>query len=169
MTVTERYTGTDATGNPVPSEHKVSAVTSVSVHDSVKENGELATAFLTDFSNSSVSPEAAVRYFYTGCPGRQDELKDIQDNRAKYLITAHKLGSPAVNINFGGVCAFRVDGRRRVHLAVVRMDLDGQSDRKTRRSQGARAIWRRSTATRSGSCATAISRTGSGTASAFMR
>ncbi len=106
VTVTEKYTGTDATGNPVPSEHKVSAVTSVSVHDSRKENSEMATAFLTDFANSSVSPEAAVRYFYAGCPGRQDELQDIQDNRATYLITAHQLGSPAVNINFGGTCAF---------------------------------------------------------------
>jgi hypothetical protein len=107
LTVIERYTGTDGSGNPVASEHRVSAATIVSVHDSVKEVGELATAFLTDFSNSSVSPEAAVRHFYTGCPGRQDELADIRDNRAQYLITSYKLGTPTVSIDFGGVCAFR--------------------------------------------------------------
>jgi hypothetical protein len=106
-TVTERYIGTDATGNPVPSEHKVSAVTSVSVHDSIKENGDLATAFLTDFSNSAISPDAAVRYFYDGCAGKQDELQDITDNRAKYIINSYKLGSPAVTVNFDAVCAFR--------------------------------------------------------------
>jgi hypothetical protein len=107
LTVIERYTGTDSTGNPVASEHRVSAVTTVSVHDSPKEVAELATAFLTDFSTSSVSPEAAVRHFYTGCPGRQDELDDIRDNRAQYLITSYALGTPSVSIDFGGVCPFR--------------------------------------------------------------
>ena len=107
LTVTERYTGADALGNAVPSEHKVSAVTSVSVHDSVKENGDLATAFLSDFSNSSVSPEAAVRYFYDGCAGKRDELQDVIDNRARYIINSYKLGSPAVVVNFDGVCTFR--------------------------------------------------------------
>jgi hypothetical protein len=107
LTVIERYTGTDSTGNPVASEHRVPAVTTVSVHDSPKEVRELATAFLTDFSTSSVSPEAAVRHFYTGCPGRQDELADIRDNRAEYLITSYKLGTPTVSIDFGGVCPFR--------------------------------------------------------------
>jgi hypothetical protein len=107
LTVIERYTGSDSSGNPVPSEHRVSAVTTVSVHASVKEVGELATAFLTDFSTSSVSPETAVRHFYTGCPGRQQELEDIRDNRAQYLITSYKLGTPAVTIDFGGVCPYR--------------------------------------------------------------
>ena len=65
------------------------------------------TAFLTDFSNSSVSPEAAVRFFYSGCPGRTEELDDITDNRATYTITSYKLGSPSVTIHFGGTCAFR--------------------------------------------------------------
>jgi hypothetical protein len=107
LTVTERYTGTDAAGNPVPSEHTVSAVTSVSVHDSVKENGEMATAFLADFSNSSVSPETAVRYFYDRCGGKREELQDITDNRATYTINSYKLGQPTVSINFDGICPYR--------------------------------------------------------------
>lgn len=107
LTVVERYTGTDAAGNPVASEHRATAITSVSVHDSLKENGELATAFLTEFSNSEISPEVAIRYFYGGCSGRQEELNDIRDNRAQYRITSHKLGTPAVTINFGGVCPYR--------------------------------------------------------------
>jgi hypothetical protein len=106
LTVVESYTGADSSGNPVASENRVSAVTSVSVHDSIKENGDMATAFLTDFANSSISPETAVRYFYTGCPGRQSELTDIQNNRANYIITGHRLGSPSVTIGFGDVCAF---------------------------------------------------------------
>jgi hypothetical protein len=107
LTVIERYTGTDATGNPVSREHRVSAVTSVSVHDSEKEIGDLATAFLTDFSNSSISPEAAVRYFYDGCSGKAAELQDIKDNRATYVINSHKLGTPRVSVDFEGTCAFR--------------------------------------------------------------
>jgi hypothetical protein len=107
VTVIERYTGTDAAGNPVPSEHRVSAVTSVSVHDSPDENADLATDFLKDFSNSSISPESAVRYFYDGCSGKAAELQDIKDNRAKYVIDSYKLGTPRVSIDFGGICAFR--------------------------------------------------------------
>jgi hypothetical protein len=107
LTVVERYTGTDAGGNPVPSEHRVSAVTSVSVHDSIKENGDLATAFLEDFSNSSISPEAAVRYFYDGCSGKDAELQDIKDNRATYIIDSYELGTPKTSIDFDGICAFR--------------------------------------------------------------
>jgi IPT/TIG domain len=107
LNVIERYTGTDASGNPVPSEHRVSAVTSVSVHDSVKENGDLATAFLDDFSNSAISPEAAVRHFYDGCSGKDAELQDIKDNRATYIIDSHTRGTPKTSIDFGGVCDFR--------------------------------------------------------------
>jgi hypothetical protein len=107
LTVIERYTGTDATGNPVSREHRVSAVTSVSVHDSEKEIGDLATAFLTDFSNSAISPEAAVRYFYDGCSGKAAELQDIKDNRATYVVNSYKLGTPRVSVDFEGTCAFR--------------------------------------------------------------
>ena len=131
VTVTEKYTGTDATGNPVPSEHKVSAVTSVSVHDSRKENSEMATAFLTDFANSSVSPEAAVRYFYAGCPGRQDELKDIQDNPRDLPHHGAPARLPGSEHQFRRHLRVRVEGRRRVHFPVLRIHLDRQSDRKT--------------------------------------
>ena len=123
LTIIERYTGTDSTGNPVPSEHRVSAVTSVSVHDSEKEIGDLATAFLTDFSNSSISPEAAVRSFYDGCSGKAAELEDIKDNRATYMIDSYKLGDPRVSVDFEGTCAYRA----READACVSMSCEWQS------------------------------------------
>ena len=80
---------------------------SIRVHDSKKEVGDLATQFLTDFSNSTVAPEVVVRNFTDSCPGSRDELSDVEHNRRCYRIDSHDLGVPDVTVNFDGRCAFR--------------------------------------------------------------
>ena len=73
----------------------------VRVHDSPKELGALAMSFLGDFANSSVSPVNAVRDFSVNCRGREDERRDIEDNRRRYemLGSSLRVTSSSVNSN----------------------------------------------------------------------
>ena len=57
-------------GEVVLLDSSVTATTTVRVHDSTKEIGDLATLFLTEFSTSSVSPETAIRHFSDPLPGQ---------------------------------------------------------------------------------------------------
>jgi len=94
VTVVESYSGLDAQGRIVTLEHRVSGSASVRVHNSEKELGDMGLAFLTKFADSSVSPEACVVDFFDGCPGKADEIGDIQRNREYYVILSHTLGTP---------------------------------------------------------------------------
>jgi hypothetical protein len=107
LTVTERYIGADQNGQPVPAENTVSAASVVSLHDSVREVSGMARQFLLDFSDSSLSPEYVVRNFTTSCAGRQAELNDVADDRARYIITSSQTGSPVTTVAFGGICPDR--------------------------------------------------------------
>ena len=93
----------------------VSSTVTVQVHDSIKEITEMSLQFLRDFSEQALSPEAVVRNFYTGCPGRASELADVTNNQTYYKINSYTIGPPAsATVNFGGTCPFRdktgVDG-----------------------------------------------------------
>jgi hypothetical protein len=110
LTVIEKYT-TGTGSAALQREHRVTADTTVRVHDSAKEVGDMARSFLLLFSDSSVSPEVVVQDFLPGCgaggAGREAELNDVIENRAEVTITQHNIGPATVSINFGGVCAFR--------------------------------------------------------------
>jgi len=87
----------------------------VRVHDSIREISNLSVQFLLDFSDQRNSPEYVVRNFYRGCPGRDSELSDVQNNRLNYTIASSNIGTPtSATVNFGGTCPFRnktgVDG-----------------------------------------------------------
>jgi hypothetical protein len=71
----------------------------VRVHDSPKELGALALTFLGDFANSSVSPSTAVRDFSVNCPGREEERRDIEDNRRRYQVIGSSLRLTSVRVN----------------------------------------------------------------------
>jgi hypothetical protein len=100
LTIVERYITTDS----IIHENTVSQTTKVSVHDSVKEVGDLAVQFLTDFSHPEVPPETVVRNFSDKCKGKAAELSDVRDNRNCYVITDYFVGSPATTIGFDSVC-----------------------------------------------------------------
>ena len=76
----------------------------VRLHDSEVEVGALALEFLTEFADSHIPAELAVRNFWTGCPGRADELKDVERNRRDYLHVSHEYGDATVTVAFGGMC-----------------------------------------------------------------
>ena len=99
LTVVETY----GPGNT--QEHRVSAMSpAIRVHNSPAELSALATGFLRDFSTSSVPPASAVRDFSDRCPGKGDELGDVQRNRDNYVINAYTLGTPNVAVRYGGGC-----------------------------------------------------------------
>jgi hypothetical protein len=97
LTVVETY-GTAPQGGTRP-QHSVSAASpAVRVHDSPKELGELGLRFLSDFANSSVAPDAAVREFSDSCQGKRDERDDIEDNRRDYQVLSSRLDLSAARV-----------------------------------------------------------------------
>lgn len=100
LAVIERYVTPDGSVH----ENRVEQSIAVSVHDSVREVGDMALQFLDDFSNSSIPPLTVVRNFSTKCRGRAFELSDVEDNRDDYVINQYTLGAATVSIQFDSTC-----------------------------------------------------------------
>ena len=80
------------------------ATTAVSLHNSVKEVGDLSREFLLDFSDSSKPAAVVVRNFSKSprCEAERDaEFSQIDDNRRLYRITSSSVGAANVNVQFG--------------------------------------------------------------------
>jgi IPT/TIG domain len=107
LVVVEKYQTTNDSGLPVTAEHRVTKSVIVNVHDSVKEVGDMATEFLTNFSKSEVSVTTVMKDFTPGCSGAAEERQDVEDNRDEYIITSYTIGSPTVRIDFDGRCPYR--------------------------------------------------------------
>jgi len=104
---------------------RVTSSANVSVHDSIKEVGELARLFLLEFSDSSIrSPEFVVRNFSTSprCVRDRDlEFDDVVKNRRFFLIESSSIGPASVTVQFAGKpCTFRpLDGDACAVVPVV--------------------------------------------------
>jgi hypothetical protein len=85
LTVIERYTVPIAGGGEEARENRASRSATVHVNDSTREITTLATTFIDDFVHSDRTPEFCVRSFSNNCPGKADELRDIQDNRRLFV------------------------------------------------------------------------------------
>jgi hypothetical protein len=114
LTIVERYVTTDS----ILHENAVSQTTTISVHDSTKEVGDLAVQFLTDFSHPEVPPESVVRNFTDTCRGKASELSDVQHNRNCFVITDSFVGSPTATIQFDSVCPYLAHGPRRADACI---------------------------------------------------
>jgi hypothetical protein len=88
LEVVERYADYSTTGAPITSEHHVQmSAEPIRVHDSPTENAKIALAFLVDyFGHSEVSPAACLVDFSNTCPGKAEELSDIEANRKTFVI-----------------------------------------------------------------------------------
>jgi hypothetical protein len=96
LTVVDSYQALDAQGRIVNREHRVSGSTTLRVHDSRRELGDLGLSFLQLFADSSVSPEVCVESFSDSCDGKDSELRDIRQNRDSYTILSSQLGTPDI-------------------------------------------------------------------------
>jgi hypothetical protein len=83
LTVVEHFTAPRDEGGTETKEHRVAASAPVRVNDSRKEITDLVLTFLGDFANSSVSPQTCIRNFSDSCHGKQEELQDITNGRAR--------------------------------------------------------------------------------------
>jgi hypothetical protein len=99
-----------ATG-PVPSDYVLrvtvldgpliasGATSSIRVNDGLREMRQLTETFLADFSDSNKSAEVCVRNFTNSCPGKQEELADIQRNRQTFTILSSNYRIDSVEMN----------------------------------------------------------------------
>jgi hypothetical protein len=107
VTVIERYTVAIEGGGDAIRENRVSGTATVRVHDSNTEITRLSTTFIDDFLHSDRSAEFCVRNFTDSCPGKDQELNDIRDNRLLFI------NDPAASTVGTGSIGFYEDGRSR--------------------------------------------------------
>lgn len=105
LTVVEKYQTTDDSGLPVSMENRVTDTAKVGVHDSVKEIGDMATEFLTNFSKSSVPVDTVMKDFWPSCQGTTAERGEVEANRENYVITSWSVGPPRVTVAFKAGCS----------------------------------------------------------------
>jgi hypothetical protein len=83
------------------------ARSTIVLHDSVGEIRDMSYQFLLEFSQQTLAPEQIIRNFYPGCPGRSEELTDVQNNQKNWKITAYQVAQTfPVTINFSGRCPY---------------------------------------------------------------
>lgn len=94
LTITEKYTS-----GGQAKENTVSGSTQVHYNDSTAETSKLSMDFLKDFTTYEVSPEQCVRNFSDSCRGKADELSDIRNNRALFVIAGGNFSVANVNLS----------------------------------------------------------------------
>jgi hypothetical protein len=134
VVVTERYSATDSAGLPLSGENRAMGSTAVRLHNSPREVSDLASEFLLDFSKQ-LDPAFVMKNFTPTCPGTADELNDVRNNQANFVITSYTVGTPATRADFTGTCPFR----NRFGDACAIVPVEWHS---TIKSNG-RAIWTR--------------------------
>jgi hypothetical protein len=98
LTVVEQYGTPNAQG--VRPEHRVSATSApVRVHNSPRELSDLALAFLRDFADNRVPAREAVRHFTDSCPGKVEELEDVERIRDHFDVLTSSFSVRTVNVN----------------------------------------------------------------------
>jgi hypothetical protein len=98
LRVTERY-GTNGT-------YRVERTSTVNLHDSAKEVGDLARQFLLDFSNQ-LDPDFVMRNFSPNCPGTTDERGEVIDQQARFTVLSYTVEAASTTVPFTGICPFR--------------------------------------------------------------
>ena len=101
--VVETYTsqGKQVTNNPKGS-------VTLSLHDSIKEVGDMAVQFLKDFSDTNIKDVSSItRNFEPGCYGTDSENADVAQHIQNYSITKWRVEPSVTTVGFGGICPFR--------------------------------------------------------------
>lgn len=94
-------------------ENKVLGSTTLMLHDSIREVGEMARRFLLDFSNSSLSVDDVMKDFQPDCYGTAAERSDVTVNRELFKIVTHEIGPANTTVRFGGICPYTEKGLKR--------------------------------------------------------
>lgn len=92
---------------------EVTATQTLALHDSVKEVGDMAVRFLTEFSKPQTNKNLAdiMRDFKaSACPRPglvEDEEADVIRHYSFFTMHNYKISPANVSVNFGGACSFR--------------------------------------------------------------
>jgi hypothetical protein len=93
--VTERFTV-----NGEARENKVTRSVQIHYNDSYRDVTKISMRYLTElFPNFSVTPQQAVQDFSDSCPGKAQELIDVQTNRANFKILSGTYTNVVVTMN----------------------------------------------------------------------
>jgi hypothetical protein len=107
LKVVEKY------GSPAASfQHEVTGTEKLSLHDSIKEVGDMARQFLLDFSDTHLKDADYIMRNFSSerCPNPKDvqaERSDVTNHFTNFQTVSFRIGTPIVTVNFGGICAFR--------------------------------------------------------------
>jgi hypothetical protein len=107
LKVVEKY------GSPAASfQHEVTGTAKLSLHDSIKEVGDMARQFLLDFSDTHLKDADYIMRNFSAerCPNPKDvhdERSDVTNHFTNFQTVSFRIGTPEVTVNFGGICAFR--------------------------------------------------------------
>jgi hypothetical protein len=113
VTLTLRVTEVIGAQGPTAVTQSVTATATLSLHNSLKEVGDMSRQFLLDFSDSTLAPSNVVRDFYDGCPGKADELADVTKNRKDFVILSSTIGpADPVSVGFNAGCVVPKYGTR---------------------------------------------------------
>jgi hypothetical protein len=93
-------------------QHDVTATAKLSLHDSVKEVGDMSRQFLLDFSDTRIKDADFIMRNFSEqrCPNPRDvrnERSDVINHFMNFQTVSFRIGTPIVTVNFGGICSFR--------------------------------------------------------------
>jgi hypothetical protein len=88
-------------------DNKVTGSAPLSLHDSVREVGDMARQFLLDFSDSTLTDIPYImRNFQPDCYGTAAETSQVTDNRRNFRIIEWRVDPATTTISFGGLFPF---------------------------------------------------------------
>ncbi len=99
LTVIEVYEGREEDGTAGMRENRTSMSVTVHVNASIQEITALVDTFLTDFSDSNVPADVAVRNFSDACGGKLAERDEIEINRRVFEILSSTFSVTGVGPN----------------------------------------------------------------------
>lgn len=124
-------------GQPKTFSQEVSGTQTIALHDSVKEVGDMSRRFLTEFSKPETNQDwqDIMKDFKASvCPQPglvEEEKADVIRHYSFFTMHNYEIGPAAVNVHFGGACAFR--NRPGDACAIVPVFWDSTDSRDGRR------------------------------------
>src|SRR5438874_5881123 len=104
LEVVETYT---SQGKSV--QNTVTGSTTLSLHDSAKEVGDMAVQFLKDFSDTSITDVPHImRNFQAGCYGTADETAQVANHITDFDVLTGDVSQASTTVQFGGACPYRL-------------------------------------------------------------
>src|SRR4030095_3693582 len=93
-------------------QHDVTGTAKLSLHDSIKEVGDMSRQFLLDFSDTRIKDADFIIRTSSEqrCPNPRDvqnERSDVTNHFTNFQTVSFRIGTPIVTVSFGGVCTFR--------------------------------------------------------------